>query len=260
MPAAPRIITLNIGSQTVGLAEFRVQAHGGLVLLDYRLREIPADPAGDPAGVGRRAQVALVLREMMDELQIKRGRVNYAVSAQSVFARFVKLPAVDEEKVEKIVSFEAQQNVPFPIDEVVWDYQLVWGGGDEQIQVVLVAIKRDLLEQINSAVEETGLRTSTVDVAPMALYNAFRYNYSDLDGCSLLVYALTVVVRAFLGTDPLTMLENKLVVIVMGVALTAIIYVGIATFAAEAPECPTCVNFLTRNWACRSSFLIRCAT
>src|SRR5438477_9550204 len=187
MPAAPRIITLNIGSQTVGLAEFRVQAHGGLVLLDYRLREIPADPAGDPAGGGRRAQVALVLREMMDELQIKRGRVNYAVSAQSVFARFVKLPAVDEEKVEKIVSFEAQQNVPFPIDEVVWDYQLVWGGGDEQIQVVLVAIKRDLLEQINSAVEETGLRTSTVDVAPMALYNAFRYNYSDLDGCSLLV-------------------------------------------------------------------------
>ena len=48
-------------------------------------------------------------------------------------------------------------------------------------------------------------------------------------------YALTVVARAFLGTDPLTMLENKLVVIVMGVALTAIIYAGIATFAAEAP-------------------------
>jgi len=48
-------------------------------------------------------------------------------------------------------------------------------------------------------------------------------------------YALTVVARAFLGTDPLTMLENKLVVIVMGVALTAVIYVGIAVFAAEAP-------------------------
>jgi len=186
-PAAPRIITLNIGSQTVGLAEFRVQAHGGLVLLDYRLREISADPAGDPAGAGRRAQVALVLREMMDELQIKRGHVNYAVSAQSVFARFVKLPAVDEEKIEKIISFEAQQNVPFPIDEVTWDYQLVGGGIDGQIQVVLVAIKRDLLEEINSAVEETGVRTSIVDVAPMALYNAFRYSYSDLDGCSLLV-------------------------------------------------------------------------
>jgi type IV pilus assembly protein PilM len=135
----------------------------------------------------RHAQVAVVLREMMDELQIKRGHVNYAVSAQSVFARFVKLPEVDEEKIEKIISFEAQQNVPFPIDEVTWDYQLVGGGIDGQIQVVLVAIKRDLLEEINSAVEETGVRTSIVDVAPMALYNAFRYSYSDLDGCSLLV-------------------------------------------------------------------------
>ena len=67
--------------------------------------------------------------------------VNYALPAQSVFARFVKLPAVEEEKIDKIISFEAQQNVPFPIDEVVWDYQLVGGGMGEQIQVVLVAIK-----------------------------------------------------------------------------------------------------------------------
>src|SRR5438874_12212542 len=133
------------------------------------------------------AQIPVALREMMTELQVKRGRINYAVSGQSVFARFVKLPSVDEEKIERIISFEAQQNVPFPIDEVVWDYQLVGGGGGEPIQVVLVAIKVDLLDQINGAVEETGLRTSIVDVAPMALYNAFRYNYSDLDGCSLLV-------------------------------------------------------------------------
>ena len=99
----------------------------------------------------------------------------------------MKLPAVEEEKIERIIAFEAQQNVPFPIDEVVWDYQLVGGGTDEQIQVVLVAIKADLLDGINAAVEGTGLRTSIVDVATMALYNAFRYNYSDLAGCSLLV-------------------------------------------------------------------------
>ena len=105
--------------------------------------------------------------------------VNYAGRGQSVFARFVKLPAVEEEKIERIIAFEAQQNVPFPIDEVVWDYQLVGAGTDEQIQVVLVAIKADLLEEINAAVESTGLRTTIVDVATMALYNAFRYNYSD---------------------------------------------------------------------------------
>jgi type IV pilus assembly protein PilM len=99
----------------------------------------------------------------------------------------VKLPAVEEEKIDKIIAFEAQQNVPFPIEEVVWDYQLVGGGADEQIQVVLVAIKSDLLDEINSGVEDTGLLTAIVDVATMSLYNAFRYNYGDLTGCSLLV-------------------------------------------------------------------------
>src|SRR5438128_4470826 len=184
MATSRQILSLDIGSQTIGLAKFQMQPHGGLVLLDYRLRELLPDAAGDSA---RHAKVPGVLREIMDELHLHGGSVNYAIAGQSVFARFVKLPAVEEEKIERIIAFEAQQNVPFPIDEVVWDYQLVGGGADEQIQVVLVAIKADLLDEINNAVEESGLRTAIVDIAPMALYNAFRYNYSDLSGCSLLV-------------------------------------------------------------------------
>ena len=184
MAIASRLISLNLGSQTIGLAEFRVQAHGGLVLLDYRLRETSTDPTSDEM---RRAQIAVAVREMMSELHIKHGALNYALPAQSVFARFVKLPGLEQEKLEKIIAFEAQQNVPFPIDDVVWDYQLVGGGLEEQIQVVLVAIKIDLLEDINAGVEEAGLHTSTIDVAPMALYNAFRYSYPNVNECSLLV-------------------------------------------------------------------------
>ncbi len=188
MPAPARLISLNLGSQTIGLAEFRV-AHGSLVLVNYRLRETPFDPE---TGQRRDPHLAVtdtvaVLRDMMREMQIHGGQVNYAVPSQSVFARFVKLPAIDAAKVDKIVGFEAQQNVPFPIDEVVWDYQLVGGGLDEQIQVVIVAIKRDLLDDINNAVEETGLRTRIVSVASVSLYNAFRYNYPDIGNCSLLL-------------------------------------------------------------------------
>jgi type IV pilus assembly protein PilM len=188
MAAPPRLISLNIGSQTIGLAEFRV-VHGRLVLVNYRFRETQLD---SETGQRRDAQVALLetavaLREMMREMHIHHASVNYAVPAQSVFARFVKLPGLEAEKIDKIVSFEAQQNVPFPIDQVVWDYQLVGGGMGEQIQVVIAAIKRDLLDEINNAVEETGLRTSSVGVASMALYNAFCYNYTDLNGCSMLV-------------------------------------------------------------------------
>src|SRR5205809_8065985 len=188
MAAPSRLITLNIGSQTIGLAEFRV-IQGRLVMLNYRFREAPLDPA-----TGQRLEAhvalhetALVLREIMHEMHIHRADVNYAVPAQSVFARFVKLPALDAEKIDKIISFEAQQNVPFPLDQVVWDYQLVGGGMGEQIEVVIVAIKRDLLDEINNTVEETGLRTRIVGVASMGLYNAFCYNYTNLSGCSLLV-------------------------------------------------------------------------
>src|SRR5205814_3772589 len=120
----------------------------------------------------RYTHLATELREALDELGIKAGNVNYAVPGQAVFARFVKLPTVDEEKIERIIGFEAQQNVPFPIDEVVWDYQLVGGGSDEQIQVVIVAIKADYLENINAAVEESGLRANKIGIATTGLYNA----------------------------------------------------------------------------------------
>src|SRR5690349_464298 len=177
MAIAPRLISLSLGSQTVGLAEFRMQSHGGLVLQDYRLREISTDPTSEGM---RQAQIAVAVRELMNELRVKQGAVNYALPAQSVFARFVKLPTLEREKLDRIITFEAQQNVPFPIDDVVWDYQVVGGGLDEEIQVILVAIKIDLLDDITSGVEEAGLHTSAIDVAPMALYNAFRYSYPDI--------------------------------------------------------------------------------
>ncbi len=150
MAAASRILSLDLGSHTVGVAEFEAQATGGLVLTGYGLREILADASQESV---RNAEISAAIAETLHELYIKTHAVNYCVAAQSVFARFVKLPSVEEEKIERIIAFEAQQNVPFPIEEVVWDYQLVAAGTDDQIQVVLVAIKSDLLEGVNAAVE-----------------------------------------------------------------------------------------------------------
>src|SRR6478672_8277852 len=184
MPGVARIFTLNLGSQAISVADFRPQSGGGLVLRDYKRRDLAIENPGEPI---RHAQITATIREILNELGIKSGKVNYAVAGQSVFARFVKLPSVEEEKIDRIIAFEAQQNVPFPIDEVVWDYQLVGGGADEHLQVVLVAIKSDLLEGINAAVEAAGLRPIVIGVANMALYNAFRYNYSDVTDSSLVV-------------------------------------------------------------------------
>lgn len=184
MAAPNRILSLSLGTQTVGLAEFKTNQNGGFVLASYQTRELLADPAADAT---RLAQAKLVLQEMVQERKLKATKVNYAVSSQSVFTRFVKLPSVGEEQVDQIVTFEAQQNVPYPIDEVVWDYQLVDSGDASQVEVVIVAIKADLLDDINGTVEQAGLATTLVDVAPMALYNAFRYNYSEAKGCSLII-------------------------------------------------------------------------
>ena len=185
MSASPRILSLDLGSQTLRLAAFQAGPNGGLVLTGYRQREILADPAAE---TDRNRQISEALSAMVRELGIKGGRIDYAVPGQSVFARFVKLPLVEQDKIERIITFEAQQNVPFPIEEVVWDYQLVGGSEVDKIEVVLVAIKADLLEAMNAAVEAAGLQTMRVDVAPMALYNAFRFNYSELTGSSLVIY------------------------------------------------------------------------
>ena len=183
MASSKRILSLDLGTQALTLCEFSTDRGGGLVLKNYRSTPLLGDPSVDAT---RHSQVGIAVSEMVESLKCRGAAVNYAVPAQSVFTRFVKLPSVGEDQADQIVAFEAQQNVPFPIDEVVWDYQLMEGGAAE-VDVVLVAIKADLLDDMNAAVEGAGLRTSVVDVSPMAIYNAFRYSYSDYDGCSLII-------------------------------------------------------------------------
>ncbi len=171
------IVTLNVGSQRIGMGLFSAAPNGGLVLQDYQFSELLGDPATDSARI---PQVRVAVNDLVERIGVKHQPVRYAISGHSVFTRFVKLPSLDEEQVDQIVEFEAQQNVPFPIDEVVWDYQLVGTGEGGEVEVVLVAIKSDSLNDLNDAVEESTLQTQNVDVAPMALYNAFRYSYSDV--------------------------------------------------------------------------------
>ena len=91
------------------------------------------------------------------------------------------------EDVESIVGFEAQQNIPFPIEEVVWNHQIMGDRRDESWDVALVAIKTEQLTEVLDAATRGGLSARNVDVAPMALYNAFRFNYPEVEESSLLI-------------------------------------------------------------------------
>jgi type IV pilus assembly protein PilM len=178
-----RILALDIGASSIKMAEFIPLKSGGLELVNYAVRPLGLDPHDD---ADRAVYIVSTIQEIMAEQGIKGGPVLFSVSGQSVFSRYVKLPPVDQDKVYQIVSYEAQQNVPFPIDEVVWDYQLI-GAADGELDVMLAAIKGDIISGLTDCVEQAGLLPDLVDVAPMALYNAVRYNYPDLDACTLLV-------------------------------------------------------------------------
>jgi type IV pilus assembly protein PilM len=185
MAAPQRIFAVNLGTQTVTLAEFQVHPTGGITLVRYKRGEILGDPAADATRV---AQSRLQIQEMAGEFAPKGLKCNYAIASHMIFTRPVRLPSVGEaSQVEQIVGFEAAQNVPYPIDQVVWDWQLLDAGKDGQMEVILAAIKSDLLDEINDAVQSGGFRTGVVEIAPMALYNALRYNYPEVDGCTLLV-------------------------------------------------------------------------
>ena len=175
-------IALNIGSQRVSMAVFEPSKSGGLVLKAYDSEIILADPATEAT---RAAQIGFAIGQLADRLKAGRSKVRYAISGQSVFTRFVKLPPLDDDNIEQLVTFEAQQHVPFPLEEVVWDYEVLESAGEKE--VVIVAIKGEALDELNESVTATGLSTAEVDVAPMALYNSFRAAYPGVTDPVLLI-------------------------------------------------------------------------
>ena len=183
MADAESTVALSIGSQRISMAVFDPAKSGGLILKSYGSQSILADPSQE---MMRLPQITLAVKELATALKVQKEKVRYSMSGQSVFTRFMKLPALQEDNIEELVKFEAQQHVPFPIEEVIWDWAMLDSTGPEK-EVALVAIKRDALTEINATVAEAGIGTREVDAAPMALYNAFRYNYPEEDAPILLM-------------------------------------------------------------------------
>jgi len=183
MLGSDRILSLDIGNSKLVLAEFRLSGVKNLELVNYAISPLGFDPE---TTTDSSAYIVSGIRDAMRVSGIRPGPVALSVSGQMVFPRYVKLPPVTPDKIAQIVKYEAQQNVPFPIDEVVWDYQLV-GQETGELSVLLVAVKGDLVKNLTDCVEAAGLDPVLVDVSPLALYNTVRYNYSDLPGCAMIL-------------------------------------------------------------------------
>jgi len=177
-------LAVDFGAGSLKLAEFEVNEAGGLRLKQYGLKSLGAEGAQETT---REAAILKALQEMLAERGIRARSVNVCAPGFHVFSKFVKLPPVDAGKVTQIIQYEAQQNVPFPLEEVVWDYQILGSTAGGELEVLLVAIKADIVEGLFRVTEASGLKLELTDVSPAALCNSFRYNYGELDDCTMLL-------------------------------------------------------------------------
>ena len=177
-------LTVDFGAGSLKLAEFETNEAGGLSLKSFVIKPLGLEGSADAT---REAVILKALQEALAEKSIKEKNVNVCAPGFHVFSKFVKLPPVDATKVTQIIQYEAQQNVPFPLAEVVWDYQIMGSAPGGELEVLLVAVKSDVVEGLFRVASQAKLKLNLCDASPAALCNAFRYNYGDLEECSMLL-------------------------------------------------------------------------
>ncbi len=175
-------VALEIGSQSVTMGVF-TPAGRGFALSRYARRDILLDPVEEGM---RMDYVGNAIAEMVQELKVRGSDVRNVVSGQQVFMRFIKLPAIDMDDIAEQVGFEAQQHIPFPLEDIIYSYQELADREEGEREVLLVAIKKDVLDNLNTQVETSSLKTRSVDCSITSLYNAFRANYDEDEPVMLL--------------------------------------------------------------------------
>jgi len=167
-----KALHLSTGGDTVEVIGFDNIQHGKVV-------------TGDGVRAAERDElVALSLRQFVEQNNLGKDEVIISVPSQNSFARFVNLPPVEEKRIPEIVKFEAVQQIPFDINDVQWDWQLMTETGSAESRVGIFAIKNEV---VNSALEHFGrenIQVGYVQMAPMALYNYVLYDHSDLASSS----------------------------------------------------------------------------
>ncbi len=184
MAKSTTFLAADFGAGTLKLAEFEVNEAGGLVFKNYILKPLGLQGSQETR---REELVVKKLQEAIAELDLHSKDINVCAPGFHVFSKFVKLPPVDAGKVTQIVQYEAQQNVPFPLAEVVWDYQILGTTAGGELEVLLVAIKSNIVDGLFRTTEAGGLKLNICDVSPAALCNAFRFSYGEPEECTMLL-------------------------------------------------------------------------
>ena len=127
MARKPNVLCIDIGADTLKAAEFSYSQEGSMELVNFAFTEFGYTDAASLENSDSSVEMLLALKNLFTENSFTAKIVNVSLSAQSALVRFVKIPALtdDEAKIHQIIEFEAKQNSPFPIDQTIWDSQIV---------------------------------------------------------------------------------------------------------------------------------------
>ena len=181
-----RFLTLNIGASKATLAEYSLSGKRKLTLTAYGSGDLSGIDVNDPAALS--AALPPVLHEILRSKGIKPGPMVLSLSGQTVFPRFAKFPAVgDAAKLDQLVGYEIEQNVPFPIDEIVSDCQFLGTTPEGDKAALIVAAKLEGVRAVTETAQSVGMKPTIVDVSPIAVCNALRFANPKLSGCTVIL-------------------------------------------------------------------------
>lgn len=177
-------IGVSIGTSSIKVAVLK-KAGKSVSLEHFGVAQLP-DQAVINREIVNHMAVVDALKGLVKELSIKGKNVIIGLSGSAVVVKKILLEQTPDRELEDAIMWEAEQYIPFDINEVVFDFEVVNRNGPEgKMEVVLVACKKSIVESYQAVIRDAGLRTETVDVDLFALENCFEYNYPQESAAAL---------------------------------------------------------------------------
>jgi type IV pilus assembly protein PilM len=170
-------VGLDIGSSSVKLVQLK-EKRGGFVLEAFGSAPLPPEAIVDGALMNSAAIVAAI-QEVVAQQKVKAKEVAIGVRGHSVIIKKIAMPRMSQEELDESIQWEAEQYIPFDVKDVNIDTQILTPEGDAagQMDVLLVAAKKDLINDYAAVCAEAGLTATVVDVDAFAVQNAYEANY-----------------------------------------------------------------------------------
>ncbi|MEZ4600215.1 MAG: type IV pilus assembly protein PilM [Syntrophotaleaceae bacterium] len=175
--AKKNVVGIDVGSSSIKLVQLK-EVKGRYRLLNLGVAQLPPEAIVDNTVMDSVAVVDRI-RNLVENQKIKTKNVATSVSGHSVIIRKITMPVMTEEEVQNSIEWEAEQFIPFEISEVNLDFQIIGPDPNDsaQMTVLLVAAKKDFVNEGLSIFNECGLNPVVLDIDCFALQNAFEANY-----------------------------------------------------------------------------------